>query len=141
MIFFDGTYRLRYPGKRSALAGTGGAQAWRVRIINLSIGRPQVAHLRPIIVFAAPTGEGLFKASCAESIGKSICRDFKLNPLEILWVECLPGADGRLQVATFIPRTPAGLDRSYRISWRPIRPNERQTLLAFLPENETCIDK
>ena len=135
MIFFDGTYRLRHPGRRSDLSDTGTALAWRVRIINLSISHPEVAHLRPFIVFTAPTGDGIFKASCAESLGKSICRDFELNLRKTLWVECLPDAAGRLKVARFIPRA-VGPETSYWITWRPIRSNERETLLAFLPQNE-----
>ncbi len=137
MIFFDGIYRLRYgERKRRAASSADGGGAWRVRIINLSLGCPQVAHLRPFIVFASPTGEGIFKASCAESLGRSICRDFDLNPQETLWVECLPGSSGRLHVAVFIPRPSAGPDVIYRVTWRTIRPNEGKTLQKFLPENE-----
>ena len=69
MIYFDGIYRLRrnHTGLRSDPTW---ACAWRVRIIDLRLGHPQVTHLKPYIVFITPSDEGVFRASCAEHIGR-----------------------------------------------------------------------
>ena len=64
------------------------AYAWRVRIIDLSLGLPQVTHLKPYIVFISPSDEGIFTATCADHMGKRICRDFNLDVAQTLWVEC-----------------------------------------------------
>lgn len=134
MIFFDGTYRL--------LAGTGGAAklrqhsacAWRVRIINLSLGQPGIRHLKPFIVFTSPEGSGIFKTNCAESLGKRIFRDFNLNMSETLWLEFFPDASEKIYVAVFTPTFSYGPETFYNIGWRPIRPNELVAIKPFIHE-------
>ena len=134
MIFFDGTYRL--------LAGTGGtarlrqksAYAWRVRIINLSLGQPGIRHLKPFIVFISPEGSGIFKTNCAESLGKRICRDFNLDIAETLWLELLPETPEKIYAAVFTPTFSHGPETFYTIGWRPIRPNELEVIHPFITE-------
>ena len=140
MIFYDGTYRLQPHGGTGKLSIRKGPYAWRVRIINLSISNPEIAHLRPYIVFATPSGDGIFKTNCAESLGKKICRDFNLDVSGILWVEKLQENIGNLLVAVFTPKEHFGPDVFYTVHWRPIRPNEYETLKAFIPESETNRD-
>jgi len=136
MIFFDGTYRLQRDIDTPPTSIGRWAYAWRVRIIDLTISRSQVAHLRPFIVFITQAGEGIFKASCAESIGKKVCRDFDLDLNETLWLELLPGSSEHIHVARFIPKGHYGPEAFYTIEWRPIRPNELETLKDFIPETE-----
>jgi len=134
LIFFDGTYRL--------LAGTGGAAklrqnsayAWRVRIINLSLSQPDIRHLRPFIVFTSPEGSGIFKTNCAESLGKRICRDFKLNITETLWLELFPETPEKIYAAVFTPTFSYGPEAFYHIDWRPLRPNELAVIHPFISE-------
>ena len=140
MIFYDGTYRLQQAKNFKTTPIRQWAYAWRVRIINLSISRPQVAHLRPYMVFATQSDGGVFKSNCAESLGKMICRDFDLNVRETLWIEQFNQDHGRILVATFTPRGHFGSHLYYAIAWRPIRPNELKALKAFIPESELRLD-
>jgi len=137
LIFFDGIYRL--PGDR----GKRGkefkkwASAWRVKIINLSLSQPDVCHLRPYVVVATQDGEGIFKARCADSIGKRICRDFDLDVDRILWIEQIVSTPVQMLVAEFKPQWNFGRERFYSINWRPIRANELAAIRPFVDEAET----
>jgi hypothetical protein len=137
VIFYDGIYRLQPYGGTGKLPIRKWPYAWRVRIINRSISNPEITHLRPYIVFATPSGDGIFKTNCAESLGKKICRDFNLDVSGILWVEKLQENNENLLVAVFTPKEHFGTDVFYTVNWRPIRPNEYEILKAFIAESET----
>ena len=111
------------------------ACSWRLRLFDFSIRQPDVKHLRPYAVVATQTGEGFFKTTCAESLGKRICRDFNLAIDEILWIEHYPD-EPALYVANFKPKSYLGNEIFYTIDWRPIRPNELQVIQSFIPEIE-----
>jgi hypothetical protein len=67
---------------------------------------------------------GIFKTSCAESMGKRICRDFDLDVDDVLWVEAFTDLPGTFYVAVFTPRyQDAG--NHFIVSWRPILSNEQ----------------
>lgn len=134
MIFFDGTYRLSAGTDDSPRSRLKSAYAWRVRIINLSLGRPGVRHLRPFIVFTSPDGNDLFKTTCAESLGKRIFRDFSLKIPETLWLEFLPDAPEKIYTAVFTPRFSYGPENFYTIRWRPPRVNELAVIRPFIVE-------
>ena len=67
MLVFDGTYMLERkedPGRNAAHAC-----AWRVKIIDLASSDPRRPHIRPFAVLALRKASGIFKTSCAESLG------------------------------------------------------------------------
>lgn len=134
MIFFDGTYRLQPGTDAGARARMKSAYAWRVRIINLTLTRPDIRHLKPFIVFISPEGNGLFKTSCAESLGKRIFRDFNLNTVETLWLEFFPDALEKIYAAIFTPRFSYGPEIYYDIGWRSLMPNELAAIKPFIAE-------
>jgi hypothetical protein len=134
MIFFDGTYRLQRRDDEPAGSSGPGACSWRLRIIDLTLKQPEVKHLKPYVVVASQTGEGIFKSTCAESLGKRICRDFSLDVNEILWIEHFPGEYDRMYVAAFRPKAYLGSEIFYTVDWRPIRRNEIETIRPFIPE-------
>ena len=136
LIFFDGTYRLQRREDDQSNRDVKWANAWRVRIINLSISRPEVKHLRPIIIVATRTNEGISQTTCAESIGKRICRDFDLKINEILWIEHYPNESVPMYVAVFVPKSYIGPEIFYSVDWRPIRSNELEAIRPFIPEAE-----
>lgn len=136
MIFYDGIYRLRSKDDQVSRKRKNWAYAWRVRLINLSISRSQVFYLKPFVVFVTPSGDGFFKATCAENLGKSVCRDFDLKIPRTLWVERFPNKAAPIMVARFIPQTGLRPDLNYHIDWREIRENECKTILSFVPETE-----
>lgn len=136
MIFFDGTYRLQRRKDFQTDTSVRKANAWRLRIINLTISQPEVKHLKPIIVVATHTGEGIFHTTCAESLGKRVCRDFNLDVKELLWIEHFPDRPERMYVATFKLLSYSGHENYYSIGWRPIRSNEVDAIRPFIPEAE-----
>ena len=122
MIVFDGTYTLER--KEDPGASTAHACTWRVKIVDFSSGDPKHPHIRPYAVLAVRMEGGIFKTSCAESIGKRICRDFDLNVDDILWVEAFTDLPGALYVAVFTPRY-EGTNIHYTVTWRSILKNEQ----------------
>lgn len=135
MILFDGTYRLERREDKSSNGDRKRACSWRLRLFDFSISHPDVKHLRPYAVVATQTGEGIFKTTCAESLGKRICRDFNLEIDGILWIEHYPD-EPALYVAMFKPKSYFDNEIFYSIDWRPIRPNELQLIQPFIPEIE-----
>ncbi len=134
MIFFDGTYRLRRQENGPPISIGKWACSWRLRIIDFAMNQPDVKHLKPIVVVATQTGQSLFKTTCAESLGKRICRDFDLDINEILWIEHFPDEPHRMYVAAFTPKSYFGTETYYAIDWRPIRSNELEAIMLFIPE-------
>jgi len=94
--------------------------------LSLLPRRPGKAFLKLL----APT----VKTTCADSLGKRICRDFDLDINEILWIEHFPGEPQRMYVATFTPKSYFGTETYYAIDWRPIRSNELEAIKLFIPE-------
>ena len=133
MIYYDGIYRLK-PLDTDKIPIRQWTAAWRVRIIDLSFNRPEVQYLRPRVVVAVQTGAGSMKTSCAESLGRRICRDFDLNTEQILWVEQFKENPERYYVATFIQRPYMGPENWDSVTWRPVRPNEISAIKPFIPE-------
>ena len=134
MIVYDGTYRLDPDAEKGIKPRTKWVCAWRVRIINLTVGQPAVQHLKPIIVLANQTGVATSLTSCAETIGKKISFDFRLEINKVLWLEHLPSKPGQLYAAVFTPKSSFGPDIDYKIQWRPARPNEINLIKPFIPD-------
>ena len=132
MILFDGTYRLQRQEDASKKIIGKCACSWWVRIIDFSIDRPEVRYLKPYVIIATQTGEGIFIATCAESLGKRIYRDFNLKVYETLWIENYPHEQA-LYVAAFKPKSYFGTDILYHIDWRPILANEFEAIKPFIP--------
>ena len=135
MILFDGVYRLQREDDVSRRPISQWAYSWRLRIIDFSLCQPEVKYLRPHVVVASQTGEGIFKTTCAESLGKRICRDFDLKINDILWVEHFLD-ESNLYIATFKPKFYMGPEVFYTVDWRPILPNELESIRPFIPEVE-----
>jgi hypothetical protein len=133
LLLFDGTYRLQRQEDAPLKLGRKWACAWRLRVFDFSKKYPGVQHLRPYAVVATQTGEGIFKTTCAESLGSKICRDFDLNVDEILWVEHYPDEQA-LYVAIFSPKSYYGTEIFYDVDWRPIMPNELNAIRPLMPE-------
>ena len=141
MLFYDGTYRLQRRDDETNRPIGKWACAWRLRIIDLSLSQPDVKHLKPIIVVATQTGEGLFKTTCAESLGRRVCRDFNLDVNESLWIEHFPNKLGQMYVAVFSPKHYLGPELFYHIDWRPIRANELEAIRRYIPESDAIHKK
>ena len=75
------------------------------------------------------------KTSVADTMGMRIFRDFNLTRHNVLWIEGRWNHSESLEVATFSPDPASGLETTYRISWRPILPNELSLIRAYLPDS------
>jgi hypothetical protein len=133
LILFDGTYRLQRQNDASQEIVGKWACSWWLRIIDFSMGHSGVQYLKPYVIIATQTGEGIFKTTCAESLGKRIYRDFNLKINETLWIEHYP-EEPALYVAVFKPKSYFGTEMFYHIDWRPIMPNEFEAIKPFIPE-------
>jgi hypothetical protein len=130
MVVFDGTYMMERkddPGSDPIHAC-----AWRVIIIDFSSIDRRRSHIRPVAVLAFRKPGGLFKASCAESMGKRICGDFELDVHDLLWVESFPDLPDTLYVAVFTPHY-RDVGVHYDVSWRPILDNEQVAIAPWCP--------
>ena len=128
MLRFDGTYTLSRkddPGANPAFAC-----AWRVKVIDFASTDPAHPHIRPVAVIAIRKSGGIFKSSCAESLGKRIVGDFDLDVDALLWIETFPDFPGDFFVATFTPHYKAN-EVQYTISWRPILENEQVAISSW----------
>lgn len=136
MIIFDGTYRWKAPIHGDTRTFR---KKWEMscdlKVIDLSLSRPDVIHLKRYVVVAFETTAGPMKMRVADSMGKRIFRDFHLNRGNVLWIEGRPNHNESLEVATFIPESDPGEETRYRISWRAIRSNEEKLIRAYLPES------
>lgn len=129
MLLFDGTYTLSRkedPGSSPAYAC-----AWQVKIIDFSSGDPSHPHIRPYAILAVRKAGGIFKTSCAESLGKRICHDFDIKVDDLLWIEAFPDMPDQLFVAGFTPRY-QDTDINYTIAWRPILENEQNAIAPWI---------
>ena len=135
MILFDGVYRLQREEDVSQKPIRQWAYSWRLRIIDFSLCQPEIKHIRPHVVVASQTGEGIFKTTCAESLGRRICRDFDLKINDILWVEHFLD-ESTLYIATFKPKFNMGPEVFYTVDWRSILANELESIRPFIPEFE-----
>jgi len=129
MIVFEGIYMLER--KEDPGATPAHACAWKVKIIDLSSSDPSHPHIRPHAVLALRKEGGIFKTSCAESLGKRVCADFGLKVEDLLWVETFPDLPGAQYVAVFTPKYHE-TDISYSVTWRPILENERAAVAPWL---------
>jgi hypothetical protein len=129
MLLFDGTYTLARkddPGSSPVHAC-----AWQVKIIDFSSDDPSHPHIRPYAVLALRKAGGIFKASCAESLGKRVCSDFNLKIDELIWIEVFPDMPNQLFVAVFAPRY-QDTGMTYTITWRPILENEQKAISPWI---------
>lgn len=134
MIMFEGTYRLRGPVSKRVKISEDPAYCWDVCIIDFSLSEPQVQHIKPTAVVTSPSHMSVFKSTCAETLGKRICRDFKLDVNKVLWIETFPDTSEKEFVAIFTPKFYFGTDIFYDINWRPILENEREAIYRYLPQ-------
>ncbi len=134
MIIFDGTYRWKTPMTPSS---RGFRKKWEMscdlKVIDLSLSQPDVTHLKRYVVVASETTPGPMKTSVANTMGMRIFRDFQLNRHNVLWIEGRLNHLESLEVALFFPDPESGMETRYRISWRPILPNELLLIRTFLP--------
>lgn len=128
MIFYDGIYRLRNKRSPKVSLNNKDAFAWRIRLIDFTLSQTEIIHLKPIAVIAKQIGRGVFKSSCAESLGRQICRDFSLQVDHIMWVEIFQDRADQFYVAKFIPKP----EPNYHISFRPIHQNELKAISRFI---------
>ena len=132
MIVFDGTYRWKAPlGTPSRSFRKTWEMSCNLKIIDLTLSQPDVTHLKRYVVLASETTPCPMKTSVAETMGRRIFRDFSLNSYNVLWMETRAYGADPIEIAMFSPED-RGHETCYRITWRPILPNEKQLLRGYL---------
>lgn len=129
MLLFDGIYKLER--KDDPGANPAHACAWHVKIVDLSYSEPDYPHIRPFALLAKAQEGGIFKTTCADSLGKRIISDFNLQLKDLLWVETFTHLSDDMYVAVFTPRYYDTLTE-YAVSWRPILENERAAIAPWV---------
>lgn len=132
MIVFDGTYRWKTPlGPSSRSFRKSWEMSCNLKVIDMTLAQPEVTHLKRYVVLASETTPCPVKTSVAETMGRRIFRDFGLNSYNVLWMETRTYSADTIEIAIFTP-VDGGLETYYRISWRPILPNEQRLLRGYL---------
>jgi hypothetical protein len=136
MIVFDGTYGWKGTTRQKRRVISWWRSTYHLRIVDLSAGKPGLRFMRTHAVLFADTGEGASVVNCVQELAKEICADFSLSLPRVLWVEERRGEETTYQVAEFKPLTTVGDEPFYQVSWREIRPRERELIgpYAFTPE-------
>lgn len=132
LLTFDGTYKMQRKGDPGEALPERQVCTWRVRIIDFSISLPDVAHIKPYAVVVNREDAGFFSATCAESLGKRICRDFQIDVKDLLWLEVFSAAPDKMYAAVFSPKQYVGAEILYDIKWRPVMKNEMESILRFI---------
>ncbi len=134
MVIYDGTYRWHEREKGQVKTIQKCILSCRLRIIDLNRSQPEVKHIRPFIVVAAETTQTPYKTTCAESLGKRICKDYNLNVRRTLWMEYSIKYPQKMLTAFFEPKYYSDNEVFYKIHWRPARPNELKVIRTFIPD-------
>ena len=136
MIIFDDIYE--WKGPEDACRGCSGYGdnggpcliTCRLRILDLSASTesPSVAQLKQHVVMAEDLSQGPRRRICAESLGRHIFLQFKLDIRRTLWIEFDPFLKESYHVAQFTPAYHDGLEVVYTINWRTLLPLEKMLL-------------
>lgn len=141
MIIYDGKYDWQGTRETSSRPISWWASSYMLKIIDISKNRPKVHILKPIIIIVSDTGKGASAANCSENLAKSVCKDFGIDFNKMLWIDYHPHKPAYMKVAMFKPLTTIGSDTLYSVTWRPIRPNELEMIIPFVPEAKSIAEK
>lgn len=98
--------------------------AYDLRIVNLSVAKRGVTHIKPYLCIFTNTGRGYSVSANPEKFAKRICEDFLLEMEKVLWVEQIEIDSGNYEVITFKKRGQLGENRFYTMEKRKPLPNE-----------------
>ena len=128
MIIYEGIYRWSGKKKDELQPVSWWPGSYYLKIIDISRSLPNVYIIKPIIIIATNTGEGISAINCIKNLAKNVCRDFKLDISKVLWVEYYPQRPSNMEVAMFKPLSRVGVDMIYSVKWRPITKNELELI-------------
>lgn len=106
--------------------------AYRIRIVDLTTGRPGMIHLKSWAVICRNRDKGTSIRNCIENFARKVSQKYELNIDRVLWVEIEQKDPKDVQIATLKKVSPMGGNDLYSSSWRPAKPNELQLLDPFL---------
>ncbi|MDY0222058.1 MAG: hypothetical protein RBR67_13045 [Desulfobacterium sp.] len=106
--------------------------AYRIRIVDLTAGRPGMIHLKSRAVICRNRDKGTSIRNCIENFARKVSQKYDLEIDRVLWVEIGQKDPRDVQIATLKKVSPMGGKDLYSASWRPARPNEFKLLDPFL---------
>lgn len=140
MLVFNGTFRVENSFSNAEKSASGELLSCYLRIIDLSLSRPDICYLKPSIVVAANTSLSPQDLTCIESMGKKIFENFDLELRRTLWIEMDDDDTSLMSVAMLTPTSRSRQDM-YDISFRPLMYNELVMLSPFIPESGNAIKR
>lgn len=106
--------------------------AYRIRIVDLTAGSPNMIHLKSRAVICRNRDKGTSIINCIENFAKKVSKKYDLDMTRVLWVEVGQEDPKDVQIATLTRVSPMGGNDLFSAAWRPARPNELQSLNPFL---------
>lgn len=131
MLIYNNIYTWQGPELDESVLWLISCRLW---VIDLSLSNPGILFLKPKIVVASDLNEGPRRKICAESLGKQIYTDFKLDINRTLWIEYDPDLPSKLAVAMLKPKYHDGIEVIYSIDWRKTLQSEAEIIKKYIPE-------
>lgn len=130
MLIYDDTYTWEGPDVDEHALWLLTCHLW---IIDLSLSHPGIVFIRPKIVVASDMSQGPRRKICAETLGRQIYREFKLDIKRTLWVEYDASLPSKMAVADLKPKYHDGREIIYSIQWRQLMKTEIDIIRRFIP--------
>lgn len=130
MIVYDGEYSWKGSTATKKRPISWWRSDYRLRIVDVSRGAPDIVFLKPHMVLFTDTGKGASVTNCLPDLAKQICEDFKLDLDRVVWVEDRPDIQERFRIAMLRPVARLGSDRFYQVDWRSAIPSELSLIQA-----------
>ncbi|MCK5686533.1 hypothetical protein KAJ27_20525 [bacterium] len=106
--------------------------SYRVKIVQLGTDKENIQYLfnTAVILKNAKTQKTMNTSlkNYIHNFAKKIAKEYNLDISKTMWVE----VDDKIRVASLIPDQKIVPEILYSISWRPIRPNELETLQPYI---------
>ncbi|MCP4118332.1 MAG: hypothetical protein GY737_23615 [Desulfobacteraceae bacterium] len=106
--------------------------AYRIRIVDLTAGKPDLLHLKSRAVICRNQDKGTSIRNCIQNFALKVAKRFGLDVARVLWVEIENDDPQTMQVANLTRVTVIAGKELLSASWRPVRPNEIAFLKPFL---------
>ncbi len=134
-FIYDGIYQWEGKSRNGKKPFCWWPGVYRMRIVDISSGDPDVLYLKSKAVICRNAGAGTSIKNCIQNFAKTISEEFNLEIGKVLWVEIDKHDINDIQVANLSPLKHAlGGNTLFAAKWRPAMPNEVALLKPFLKD-------
>lgn len=132
MILYDGIYKWDGKTGESDKPICWWPGSYYLRIVDFSVQKSGVMHLKPYAVLCRNAGRGTSIRNCIDNFARRVAADFKIDIDKTIWAEVVPSEPPELKIAVLKYQRLVGRTPIYSAEWREARSNERQLLEPFL---------